>query len=322
MVSNLGSQQSSSSGYFLIKSKLNGLVLDIAGNNPEPKTHLVVYPAKGTYGEPNQQWKITSDGLIKSRLNDLVIDVSNSNREPFTLVIVYPVNGAEGTPNQKWTISEDGLIKSQLNDFVLDILGSITEPLTPVVMYPVNGTNGTPNQQWELVPIPREALAGQISKQGPIGGEIDATDFDIQPQQEAPLSRIKTVRLHTGWAIDKIQVQYENKATNQTYDSIASGGPGGSYAEFNLVEGDYLTGVSGSWGKQAPSYPKENIVTLQFKTKKGIKSQLFGGNNSQKVVEPFSFEAPQGYEIIGFFGAYGGAYNVLVRLGVYLRPVE
>ncbi len=324
MVSPTTSSAKPSSGYFLIRSKLNGLVLDVAGYNSEANTHLVVYPVKGTYGEANQQWKITENGLIKSRLNGFAIDIPGSSTEPFTPVIVYPVNETEAPPNQQWTITEEGLIKSKLNGFVLDILGSSTEALTPVVTYPINGTNGTPNQQWELVPIPVEALAEPLVAQGPIGGEIDATKFEIQPNKEAPSSRIKTVRLHTGWAIDKIQVQYENLATNppQTYESIAGGGPGGSYGEFTIPPGDYLTKVEGTWGKQAPDYPKENIVTLLFKTYKGVKSQIWGGYNSKKEVEPFAFEAPQGYEIVGFFGSYGGAYNVLVRLGVYLRPVE
>jgi len=314
---------STSNDYFLIKSKLNGLVLDVAGKNPEPLTNLVVYPANGTYGEPNQQWTITEDGLIKSRLNGFVVDIPASKQDPFTAVIMYPVNGTNGTPNQQWTITEDGLIKSKLNDFVLDILGSSTEPLTPIVTHPANGSHGTPNQQWELVPIPAAALDGSFIAQGPKGSSIVATDFDIQPKTEVPKSRIKTVRLHCGWGVDKIQVQYENLATNppQTYESIAAGGPGGGYDEFSLVAGDYLTGVFGTWGKQAPDYPKEDIISLQFKTHKGATSKIYGGVNHQKEVEPFSFEAPEGYEIIGFFGAYGGSYNVLVRLGVYLKPV-
>lgn len=315
-------QARSNNGYFLIRSKLNGLVLDVAGSNQASGTHVVVYPVNGTNGTPNQQWTITENGLIKSKLNDFVLDIPESKKEPFTPVIVHPVNGANGSPNQQWTITENGLIKSKLNDLVLDVLGSSTEPWTPIVMFPANGTNGTPNQQWELVPVSDEASA-TLEKQGPIGGSIDATEFDIQPKQEVPRSRIKTIRLHCAWGIDKIQVQYENLANNshQTYESAAAGGPGGGYAEFSLVPGDYLTGVFGTWGKLTSGYQKEDIVSLQFKTNKGVKSQVFGGYNNQKEVEPFSFEAPEGYEIIGFFGAYGGSYNVLVRLGVYLKAV-
>jgi Ricin-type beta-trefoil lectin domain len=152
-------ESNSNTGYYLIRSKLNGMVLDIAGNNPEPNANVVVHPVHGTYGAANQQWQITGNGLIKSRLNGFVLDIQASNTEPFTPVVVNPVNGSDGTPNQQWTNSKNGLLKSKLNGLVLDIIGSINEPFTPVVMYPVNETNGTPNQQWEFVPIPAEALA-------------------------------------------------------------------------------------------------------------------------------------------------------------------
>lgn len=154
----------SNSGYYLIRSKLNGMVLDIAGNNPEPNANVVVHPVQGTYGAANQQWQITGNGLIKSRLNGFVLDIEGNNTEPFTPVVVNPVNGSDGTPNQQWTNSKDGLIKSKVNGLVLDILGSMNEPFTPVVMYEVNETNGTPNQQWEFVPIPSEALAETLLK--------------------------------------------------------------------------------------------------------------------------------------------------------------
>lgn len=317
----------SNSGYFLIKSKLNGLVLDVAGNNAEAKTHLVVYPVKGTNGEPNQQWKITEDGFIESRLNGFVVDIPESRTEPFTPVITYPVNGSNGTPNQQWTITEDGLIKSKLNGLVLDVLGSSTEPLTPVVTYPVNGDNGTANQQWELVAVPEESSPASASflTLGPRGSFINAEEFAIQPK--TPQSRIKAVRIKSGWAIDNIQVQYEDIANNppETYESIAAGASGGQADEFSIEAGDYITGIVLTWGKEGPDYPEQDIISLQFQTYKGVKSQVFGGSSSQKETATFSLEAFPNHEIIGFFGAHTlnpvSNTDVLVRLGAYIRPV-
>lgn len=317
----------SNSGYFLIKSKLNGLVLDVAGNNSEAKTHLVVYPVKGAYGEPNQHWKITEDGLIESRLNGFVVDIPESKTEPFTPLITYPVNGSNGTPNQQWTITEDGLIKSTLNGFVLDVLGSIPDPLTPVVTYPINGDNGTPNQQWELVPVPEESSAASASflTLGPKGSFVDAEEFVIQPNTSQ--SRIKTVRIKSNWAIDNIQVQYENIAKNppETYESVAYGGSGGQAGEFSIEAGDYITGILGTWGKEGSNYPQQDIITLELQTYKGVKSQVFGGSSGEKEVASFSLEAPPNYEIIGFFGAHApnpvSNNVVLVRLGAYIRRV-
>jgi len=317
----------SKSGYFLIKSKLNGLVLDVAGNNSEAKTHLVVYPVKGAYGEPNQHWKITEDGLIESRLNGFVVDIPESRTEPFTPVITYPVNGSNGTPNQQWTITEDGLIKSKLNGFVLDVLGSSTEPFTPIVTYPINGDNGTPNQQWELVRVPEESSSAPASflTVGPKGSFVDAEEFVIQPNTSQ--SRIKTVRIKSDWAIDNIQVQYENIAQNppETYESVAGGGSGGEAGEFSIEAGDYITGVVGTWGKEGSHYPQQDIITLQLQTYKGVKSQVFGGSGSEKEAASFSLEAPPNYEIIGFFGAHArnpvSNTDVLVRLGAYIRRI-
>ncbi len=166
-------------------------------------------------------------------------------------------------------------------------------------------------------------MTSNFLQKEPTGSSINATDFEILPKEQAPQSRIKAIRLRSGWVIDNIQVQYQNLANNppELYESIAAGNQGGSFGEFSLAAGDYITGVLGTWGRQAPGYPKEEIVSLQFQTDKGVTSKVFGAGNSNNEVEPFSFEAPQGYEIIGFFGAYGSHQNALVRLGVYLQPV-
>jgi len=162
-----------------------------------------------------------------------------------------------------------------------------------------------------------------LMKQGPKGSSVVGKDFDIQPKTDAPRSRIKQILLRSGWAINQIQVEYEHLATTpaETYLSAAYGSNGGSPGKFVLHPDDYITEVIGSWGRQASGYPKEEIISIQFKTHQGISSQVWGGVNATKEVEPFSFKAPEGYQIIGFFGAYGSHQNCLVRLGVYLKPV-
>ena len=159
-------------------------------------------------------------------------------------------------------------------------------------------------------------------KLGPAGSTVPGTDFSIQPQAQSPHSRIKSLQIQGGWAIDKIQVQYENPLTHppDVYDSPAFGGIGGDANRFDLENDDYLVSVSGTWGAQAPGYPNEEIITLQFHTHQGKQSQVFGGGNSQKQVEPFLFTAPADYAIVGFFGACGSHQNCLVRLGVYVQP--
>ena len=163
----------------------------------------------------------------------------------------------------------------------------------------------------------------KVTTLGPEGSTIEAIEFYLQPRSDIPKSRISKLLINGGWAVDKLQVEYENTAVEppQTYVSFPAGGGGGNHTEFVIDPDDYITGLVGSWGRQAPGYPKEEIISLQFETYKGVQSPEFGGGNAKKEVEAFNFKAPEGCEIIGFFGAYGGHQNCLVRIGVYLREV-
>ncbi|BAZ50616.1 hypothetical protein NIES4103_32330 [Nostoc sp. NIES-4103] len=133
----------STSGYFLIKSKLNGRVLDISGSNPNPETNIILFiNNKGS----NQQWTINEQGVIISKLNDLAIDISQSEDK-----MVAVTNTVTGEKTQQWTITDQGVIINQDNGLALEAstilfgrasLSSIQE--------------GQLSQQWELVPVTDE----------------------------------------------------------------------------------------------------------------------------------------------------------------------
>ncbi|NEQ69738.1 MAG: hypothetical protein F6K21_30455, partial [Symploca sp. SIO2D2] len=137
---------------------------------------------------------------------------------------------------------------------------------------------------------------------------------------EVSQSKITSISVWHAWAIGNIIVNIQSGANSYVLRCKQPPSPSGE--EFNLEAGDYLTKVSGTWGRQAPGYPKEEIITLQFHTYKGVTSKVFGGGSGKQEVEPFSLEAPEGQEIIGFFGIYGGRQDVLTSLGIYLRPAE
>ncbi len=157
----------------------------------------------------------------------------------------------------------------------------------------------------------------------PKGSTVAGTNFEILPNAKYPQSRIKTILINAGWAVDRLQVEYEERSDAGVSSHMSEvGGKGrGNSNKFSIEPGDYITKVYGTWGRQAPGYPKEEIISLQFETHKKGKSPVFGGGNSRKEVESFVFEAPENHEIIGFLGAYGSHQNALVRLGVYCQPV-
>ncbi|WP_071187587.1 LamG-like jellyroll fold domain-containing protein [Trichormus sp. NMC-1] len=174
------------------------------------------------------------------------------------------------------------------------------------------------------VEVATQPPVSKFLKIGTKGGSISGTDFELLPEDTAPKLRLKSVSMNVAWAITRLQVEYENIASTpaQTYLTAIVGSGGGNRKEVSIQPGDYLTKISGTWGRQAPGYPKEEIITIQFETKQGIKSPIFGGESGRTEVEPFVLEAPEGQEIIGFFGSHGGPQDLLVRLGIYCQPTS
>jgi hypothetical protein len=139
-----------------IRSRLAGLVIDIAGNNRAPGTGLVAFRAKShREGNENQKWELvpTRGGyLIRSRLNGLVLDVEGANKAPGAAVVTWE---AHGHPNQVWQLVPGRArgtyyIQSQLNGMVLDIEGARADGTGRLITYPMKRDGSAKNQLWQL----------------------------------------------------------------------------------------------------------------------------------------------------------------------------
>ncbi len=216
-------------------------------------------------------------------------------------------NGNQGTiyGAGTWKKEGGGTWKQEEIDFL--------QPAPPKEQSPETSSEGESEESQK----PEEA--GELLKLGPKGSSIKGTSFDIYPKEVAQ-SKITSISVGHAWAIDNLQVTYKSPDSSSVLRCKES--PNQSGEEFSLEAGDYLTKISGSWGRQAPDYPKEEIITLQFHTHKGVSSKVFGGGSGKQQVEPFTLEAPEGQEIIGFFGSHGGRQDILTSLGIYLKPVE
>ncbi|BAZ50615.1 extracellular exo-alpha-L-arabinofuranosidase [Nostoc sp. NIES-4103] len=143
----------STSNYFFIRSKLNGLVLDIAGSNSAPGTPIVLYKATGT---ANQQWTINEYGLIVSQLNGFALESQGLDKE----VVANPVTG---TITQQWELLKSGQIKNKNSTDFLEVLNRSHDLFTPVILNapraPIAGEGQEiitdPIQAWEFVLIPQ-----------------------------------------------------------------------------------------------------------------------------------------------------------------------
>ncbi|CAH1800305.1 unnamed protein product [Owenia fusiformis] len=129
--------------YYVIRSRLNGLVLDIARSNREPGAAVILWPETNN---DNQLWYL-DNGKIKSKLNDLVLDIKGGCSCPGTPVIMW--HGECGKSWQQWHVECDGTIKSELCGLVLDVKQSNREHGAELIAY---CHHGGCNQQWDLLP--------------------------------------------------------------------------------------------------------------------------------------------------------------------------
>ncbi|MBD2387632.1 RICIN domain-containing protein [Cylindrospermum sp. FACHB-282] len=130
--------------HFFIKSKLNGLVLDITASDPAPGAPIILYAAIGT---PNQQWKFNEQGLIVSKFNGSAIESQGLNRQ----VVANPI----GTATQQWLFTDKGTIVNKETGFHLEVLNGSSDLGTPVILAvpraPIEVIGTDPTQAWELV---------------------------------------------------------------------------------------------------------------------------------------------------------------------------
>lgn len=155
---------------------------------------------------------------------------------------------------------------------------------------------------------------------GPVGYQEKATEFDILPKPGAKISRIHSVVVVTGWAVNAIGINYDDASGSASYLVQPEGmAPAPVRNLFEVPKGDSLISIKVGWGAQAPGYPKNEIVTLQFETATGLKSAVYGGTSGSAQVTEYSLRAPDGHEIIGLFGGRGGGQNLIQRLGISVQ---
>ncbi len=97
----------SASGYFLIKSKLSGNLIEVPGELALPGVPLDVTFL--TTWNPGQLWQFYEDPAgsgyyyIVSKLNGYVIDIEGASTKPGALLDLYPPKSS-GTENQLWQV--------------------------------------------------------------------------------------------------------------------------------------------------------------------------------------------------------------------------
>jgi hypothetical protein len=139
-------------------------------------------------------------------------------------------------------------------------------------------------------------------KLGPSGGSGGAVFTDDLNVSE----KVKSVRVRVtpGLAtISAVQLIVENGTSTRALNE--HGGSVGTVEEFFLDDDEFITEIRGRYGLVVDS--------VEFETSKQL-SHRFGGNGGNA---DYIYQAPDGFEIVGFHGKSGLAIDAL---GVIMRP--
>ena len=124
--------------FFIIESKLNGLVLDIEGSEANPGARVVTWDRNNN---PNQLWwQDTVCNVIRSKLDEnLVLEMQDD-----TLVVN---NFQPDEYNQKWRVTGETISHLENDTLVLDIADNCEDSGARICSYDYNGGD---NQHWSI----------------------------------------------------------------------------------------------------------------------------------------------------------------------------
>ena len=137
---------------------------------------------------------------------------------------------------------------------------------------------------------------------GPSGG-VSGQPFDDAPPQDNV--SVKEVRVWASGPIDSVQTVLT--IDGETIENAKHGGGAGTFGVVRLEDQEYITEIYGRYG----SY----VESLNIRTNRG-QIRRFGG---QGGVNEFLFVAPQGYQIVGFWGR---SSQLIDSIGVHVCEAD
>jgi len=160
--------------YFLIKSRLSGMALDVQKASDKPGAHVICYTQ---HGKDNQLWWIDqTTGTIRSKQTNMCLDLDGS------VLVVRPYE--KGAENQGWERSGEFIRSRRNNKKVLDLYGDSKSSGAKVGVYDFHGK---PNQQWDFIPAasvgaPAKGAATVSPTQSSGGGPASGREFWIESE--------------------------------------------------------------------------------------------------------------------------------------------
>ena len=134
-------------GRYAVRSKSNGLYLDIAGGSSENGAALIIWPAHFNLNQLYDVANTTSGTIIRAAHSGLALDVYGASNVEGSAIIQWTLHG---NANQLWSLkrnADDGslTIFSKMSGQVLDVYGGMSAPGTKIIQW---SSHGGDNQRW------------------------------------------------------------------------------------------------------------------------------------------------------------------------------
>ncbi|CAO0797004.1 unnamed protein product [Mucor circinelloides] len=154
------------SGYFYIKSRNSGKVIDVDGASTKNDGKILIWTPKHNDDRDNQLWYY-QDGFVVNKCSGKALDVRGGPLVDDAWICQYDRKKISDAQNQRWGY-EDGFIYTLADPhMVLDVRGNQTSDGTRVVLYHKKFGYDNLNQLWDLVP------AGQVRAEREVLFEAD-----------------------------------------------------------------------------------------------------------------------------------------------------
>lgn len=165
---------------------------------------------------------------------------------------------------------------------------------------------------WQL-PAPRDAQPDKIYYAGAAGGAAQGSGAQQFKDDNVLASwNVTSINVWSGKLVNALQVVFKDDKGTEV-DGPVDGGTDAALTPFVISadEGEYLQKITGNCGDALDSL----VLTTNQRS-----SIRFGGTGGPN---PYTFEAPDGYEIVGFWGTHGQYQpenkDVIGQIGIAYR---
>nr|UCK81494.1 ricin lectin domain-containing protein 3 [Arenicola marina] len=178
--------------YFVIKSQLSGLVLDVSGEHCHPGVDVILYGEKADKNDNQLWWADRLTSTIRTKL-DSTMCLQASSGSTLVLQKYDPSNN-----DQKWVIGKDRIHSQHDANRVLDVSGKSTSQGAKVVAWEYHGDK---NQLWTFHHKPATFFY--------IVSKLHGKTLDVKKAN--PDEGTKVILWEKKDAVEDNQLWYENK---------------------------------------------------------------------------------------------------------------